>query len=65
VADKPRVADELATIEQIMNTAFFVINPILLVGPQMQEPAAAEPLINLNSSTDYVLILASSKEATQ
>jgi len=43
VADNPRVADELATIEQVMNTAFFVINPILLVGPQMQEPAAAEP----------------------
>jgi hypothetical protein len=48
VADNPRVADELVKIEQIMNTAFFVINPILLLGPQMQrlEPGAAEPVQN-------------------
>jgi len=42
VADNRRVAEELVKIEQIMNTAFFVINPILLGGPQPQrlEPAA-------------------------
>ena len=41
VANNRRVAAELVRIEQIMNTAFLVINPILLGGPQPQRLESA------------------------